>query len=459
MPSLPIALRPARELLKRTLTRCPVCHASIPGEVWREGVHPGAVWMRRNCPTHGDSAACLATDARYYWLAQGEPGNRCGTACCASPEGAPGTLGRNAQPSQSGRFETLSTCIALIEIVRSCNLSCPACYAGSPLSAHDHPDAEAIEALKARIERVIERKGGIEILQLSGGEPTLHPQFIEILAWAQAHPRIDYTLINTNGVRLAQDEGFAQQLAQLANGRKFQLYLQFDGIDEAGQRDLRGADLRALRARALDRAAAMNLPVTLAMTVTRNNLAQCWPVIAFGLGRPEIHGVTFQPLFTSGRIPKGEDLAAQRLNTADILTSAIRHSNGQLGPADFTPLPCGDPNCAVIGYLLRLPGGVRSVGEFVQFEQLQGFLKDKLQYTVDDLVRCGCETEPLGALLQQLELHGGSAFRIMVKPFMDAWTWDQDRIDRCCTHVIREDGKLDSFCRHYSGFPDLQHPV
>ena len=47
-------------------------------------------------------------------------------------------------------------------------------------------------------------------------------------------------------------------------------------------------------------------------------------------------------------------------------------------------------------------------------------------------------------------------FRLMVKPFMDAWTWDQDRIDRCCTHVIRPDGKLDSFCRYYSGFPDAR---
>jgi uncharacterized radical SAM superfamily Fe-S cluster-containing enzyme len=37
---------------------------------------------------------------------------------------------------------------------------------------------------------------------------------------------------------------------------------------------------------------------------------------------------------------------------------------------------------------------------------------------------------------------------------MDASTWDEDRIDRCCTHVIRPDGKLDSFCRYYSGFTD-----
>jgi len=108
----------------------------------------------------------------------------------------------------------------------------------------------------------------------------------------------------------------------------------------------------------------------------------------------------------------------------------------------------------VIGYLIRVGERVRSISEFLDFQRLQRFLKDKVHYTVADLARCGCENEPLGQLLKTLELKGSTAFRIMVKPFMDAWTWDQDRIDRCCTHVIRPDGKLDSFCRYYSGFSD-----
>jgi hypothetical protein len=77
-------------------------------------------------------------------------------------------------------------------------------------------------------------------------------------------------------------------------------------------------------------------------------------------------------------------------------------------------------------------------------------------FTLDDLARCGCESEPLGHLMQGMEKTKGMAFRLFIKPFMDAWTWDEDRIDRCCTHVIRPDGKLDSFCRYYSGFPDTK---
>jgi hypothetical protein len=123
---------------------------------------------------------------------------------------------------------------------------------------------------------------------------------------------------------------------------------------------------------------------------------------------------------------------------------------------DFTPLPCGDPNCAAIGYLLKVNGTIASVSQFVDFKQLQGFLHNKVTYNLEDLSRCGCDNEPLGDLLKKFELDESHTFRLLVKPFMDAWTWDQDRIDRCCTHVIRPDGKLDSFCRYYAGFPDTK---
>ena len=101
--------------------------------------------------------------------------------------------------------------------------------------------------LKTRIQDVIDRKGGIEILQLSGGEPTLHPQFFELMEWAWDHDGIDYLLLNTNGVRLTKDPEFTQHLGKLFARGGLQIYLQFDGVQEAGQRWLRGADLRELR--------------------------------------------------------------------------------------------------------------------------------------------------------------------------------------------------------------------
>ncbi|MEQ2008875.1 MAG: radical SAM protein, partial [Limisphaerales bacterium] len=177
----PASLR--NELLKRTTSRCPVCHAPCSAEVWRTGGFPPKVLLKRTCPEHGEATACIASDARFYWLAQGKAENSCcsnlsplnpqlSTSSCCSADGAnTGTLGRNAHPGDAlGVQEKLSTCLALIEIVNSCNLACPTCFADSPVGTGARVDAVPLADLQQRIQGVIDRKGGIEILQLSGGE-------------------------------------------------------------------------------------------------------------------------------------------------------------------------------------------------------------------------------------------------------------------------------------------------
>src|SRR5258708_6578652 len=272
------------KLLKRTTSRCPICHAPCPAEVWRTGGISSKVFLKRTCLLHGEASVCIASDSRFYWLAQGKPGNACGCngpasssplpslsreankhneagtvpgyACCASNGAPAGTLGRNAEPGDAlGIQEKLSTCLALIEIVHSCNLACPTCYADSPTGHGAHVDAVPLEDLKQSIQGVIDRKVATEILQLSGGEPTLHLLFFGLLRWLQDNPGIQYVLLNTNGVRLANDERFAEELRDAFRYGAFQLYLQFDGPQAEGQKFLLGADLRETRMRCLERSA------------------------------------------------------------------------------------------------------------------------------------------------------------------------------------------------------------
>lgn len=445
-----------KETLKQTTSRCPECKRPAAAEVWKTTGSPSRVYLTRTCEEHGESTACIASDARFYWLAKGDPANACGPgcACAADPAGRDGTLGKNAAATDSA-VEVLSTCLALIEIVDSCNLACPTCFADSPVgAAGDRLKYHPVEELQERIRGVIARKGKIEILQLSGGEPTLHPEFFELLDWIHAEPGIDYCLVNTNGVRMVKEPAFLTALGERARRGHFQLYLQYDGPQDAGQRELRGADLRDMKHTAMERCEREAIPFTLAMTVTRANLAHLWETIGLGLRFERCRGVSFQPMFRSGRRVASDD--DEPLNAADIILGAVEQAAGRLRFEDFTPLPCGDPNCATIGYLLRTPLGVRSISEFIDFASVQGFLRDKVRYELSDLIQCGCENTELGEILHRFEMKEENAFRLFIKPFMDAWTWDQDRIDRCCTHVIRPDGKLDSFCRYYSGFPDAK---
>src|SRR3989442_15416879 len=82
----PIAL--CDKLLKRTTSRCPVCHAPCPAEVWRTGGIPSKVFLKRTCPEHGEASVCIASDARFYWLAKGKAENAIvGQASCLSSRG------------------------------------------------------------------------------------------------------------------------------------------------------------------------------------------------------------------------------------------------------------------------------------------------------------------------------------------------------------------------------------
>ncbi|HRQ88652.1 MAG TPA: radical SAM protein [Bacteroidia bacterium] len=445
----------AIQLLKRTTSFCPACRESVPARVEKRGGEKAEeVWLVKSCPACGPREVLLSSDARFYWLSQGqrevEP-SACGAGCGCTGSASGnriGFLGGNAiRPlSPTNAIEAMSTCLALIEIVDSCNLACPTCFADSPVGAGDRVAAVPLSELQDRIDGVIRRKGKIEILQLSGGEPTLHPQFFELLRWCREHPGIDYVLVNSNGLRLARDGAFGERLREEVEYGRFQFYLQYDG-DAAAERLLRGANLLDLKERAIERAGELGIPLTLAMTVIPENVDRLWDTVAFGLRHDHVRGVAFQPRFGSGRNPSGREEV--RLNTADLILGLVDQSGGQLSHEDFTPLPCGDPNCATIGYLLKMDGEIRSISDFVDFGTLQGFLADRIRYRLEDLAKCGCESEPLGRLLHDLEMDERHTFRLFIKPFMDGEDWDEDRIDRCCTHVIRPDGRLDSFCRYY----------
>ena len=450
--------------LKRTQSRCPACSVAVPATVLERD---GAVWMEKACPEHGEFRVRLQSDPRWYFESHGDPSNAGGAPCCG-PEGccapgpaavtAPGIAVEGARDAVRDPFETLSTCVALIEIVESCNLTCPTCYASSPYGVGDDLRCTPFDEVVRRVEAVVGRKGFIDILQLSGGEPTIHPEFERILRWASAHPGIGYVLVNTNAVRVAGDARFREMLADIRRSRpRFELYVQFDGVQAAGQSELRGTDLRAVRERAIDEAGALGVPTTLAMVVDARTVAGVGDTLRWAVARPHVRGISLQPVFTSGRTATVESRTlpvlprtVEAMGVSDCVRACVEQAPELLGAADFTPLPCGDPNCHAIAYVLRTPDGPVGLSRLIDVPKYAGFLRNRVNYSLEDLARCGCETEPLGELIKALELRPEHPFRVFVKPFMDAWTFDQDRIDRCCTHVILPDGRLDSFCRHYA---------
>jgi 7,8-dihydro-6-hydroxymethylpterin dimethyltransferase len=409
------------------------------------------VQMTRTCDTHGPKTFTISSDARLYHEAAGPNlGDCCGRTKPAEEGSIAGFMGKN---STAGTPDMLASCVTLIEITTRCNMPCNICFAGAVIS-HDSSHDLPFDTFKKHVEDTIAKKGELEILQLSGGEPTVHPQFIDFVRYAVSQPKILCVLINTNGIKCAADSALMAELALLEEKTdKLHIYLQFDGIDEAGQVTLRGSDFRTMRIRALDACRKAKIPVTLAMTVNRENLPSLWNTLEFAIGREEIHGISYQPEFFSGRNPAHSlRHLPDPISIADVVTSLCA-SSGRLTFDDFTPTPCGHPMCQWIGWIGKIPAGYVTPKELgIDLPALQSKVGNRIRYDVTDLIKCQCETTELGQFIHQMEglVQQSKAFRIFIKPFMDARSWDEDRIARCCTHVITPDGKLDSFCRHYA---------
>ena len=418
-------------------SRCNICGQSVMAEVWRSNDNPPRAYMRKYCNEHGITSSRLSSDASFYHVKQEGQANCCGPAGCLPTE-----LGENAKTASQ-----LHTCTLVVEIVRDCNLSCNTCYADSPKLPHgqDH-DILSFEAFKQQVLPVLEKQGSIDIIQLSGGEPTLHPELMQILKWCDEEKRIADVLLNTNGTKLA-DVLFIQNLARFAPKGRFSVYLQYDGTEEVGQKELRAGDFRSIREKAIANCRKYEIPVALVMTVTHENKFTCESAITKALSDENIRWVVFQPEFLSGRNDKAKLLEVP-INVADIIHSVAKGEVMDTG--SWMPLPCSDPNCGTVGFLVRKDGVWNPVSKFVDMTKFAPFIANRMNFDVDDsLAMCGCDNVSLEDELKAIGVEKKDIKMVFIKPFMDIRTWDEERIASCCTHVLTKEGKVDSFCRHY----------
>ncbi|HND30048.1 MAG TPA: radical SAM protein [Myxococcota bacterium] len=395
--------------LKETRTLCPDCLRPLVGLSYEEG---GKVYLERTCPEHGRKVALIAGDRKHYWLRDEvpHPPLSADEKCAVGPEHR--------------------SCVALLELTDACNLACPACYAQSPAGKH-----RPLPELKEALSRFIRERGPLDVLQLSGGEPTIHPDFLAILDFARRAP-IGHVMVNTNGIELARSPTLAAELAK--RKPKIELYLQMDGLDERSHSVLRGAKLLELKRKALEQVRQHDLPTTLVCTVVQGvNDQEIGELLRLGLGMPQIRGVTLQPATSAGRFELPLD-PLSRATLSEVIQAVEAQSAGKLAASDFKPLPCSNPNCCSFTFIARPRQGPQiPLTRLIQIEDHLEKIKDRISFTVRDAEECcGVKAKP------------DEVFRVVVKPFMDAWTYDQDRIDECCTHILRPDGSSVSFCQY-----------
>jgi organic radical activating enzyme len=253
----------------------------------------GNVYLLKRCPQHGHERVLIADDVDYY--------RRSREVFIKPPEmplvyntpikwGCPYDCGLCTDHEQH-------SCLTLIEICDYCNLRCPVCYAAS---GPERQQFRTLPQIEKMLDAVVRNEGHPDVVQLSGGEPTMHPDFFTIVEMAKARP-IKHLMLNTNGVRIAQDEDFVKRLAEVRDD--FEVYLQFDSFEREPLMQLRGADLRRIREDALEKLNRYNISTNLVVTLKKGlNDHEIGKTIDYALQQPCVRGVTFQPIQDAGRL-------------------------------------------------------------------------------------------------------------------------------------------------------------
>jgi uncharacterized radical SAM superfamily Fe-S cluster-containing enzyme len=322
------------------------------------------------------------------------------------------------------------------------------------------------------VDRYVQLEGAADVLQLSGGEPTLHPELVRMVRYAYEQP-IAAVMVNTNGIRLARDPSLAEALAPMRD--RLEIYLQFDGLENRTYRTLRGEDLLETKLAALEVLRRHDLRATLVCAVDHNtNLHEVGRVVRFGLERPGVRGVSFQLATYCGRHldPKNLD---RRATMPDVMRAIVDQTDGLVTAGDFYPLPCAHPNCHMMCYLYR--GGTEpvSIARIIDVKKHIDLIANSVVYTpararqlvgryLESSGGCGCGPGGCGPADPGLDefvvkalaekLSGADVFRITLTAFLDAHNFDTRQVMKCCIAHLLPSGHVVPFCAYNTLYRD-----
>jgi uncharacterized radical SAM superfamily Fe-S cluster-containing enzyme len=449
---------PTRPYLFYALTNsvCSECLVKVEAKIiFRDD----CVYLVKHCPTHGHEEVLIADDIDYYKqsLEFIKPGDMPLKFNTPIKYGCPYDCGLCPDHEQH-------SCLTLIEVTDRCNLSCPICYADSGteevFSNLNQPRRHrSLEQIEMMMDAIVTNEGEPQIVQISGGEPTIHPAFFQILDIAKSKP-IKHLMINTNGIKIAKDKSFCSRLSQYMPG--IEIYLQFDSFEAAALQELRGADLREIREKAIANLNEFNISTTLVVTVKKGlNDQEIGKIIEYALQQKCVRGVTFQPIQAAGRL-EGFQAKRDRYTLTEVRRSILQQSP-YFKPEDILPVPC-HPDSLAMAYALKVKGkvipltGLINPDAFVQlmpnsvlYEQNEE-LKSKifeLFSTSHSPLSSAASLKQLLCCIPMLPVPEGityeNIFRVMIVQFLDPYNFDVRSVKRSCIHIVHPDGRIIPF--------------
>ncbi|WP_075344026.1 radical SAM protein [Tenacibaculum agarivorans] len=430
-----------------TLSLCPECLRRVDAKIVFEN---DKVYMLKRCPEHGTSKVLIADDVEYYKNIRNynKPSETPYTFNTKTHYGCPYDCGLCPDHEQH-------SCLTVLEVTDRCNLTCPTCYAGSSPHYGRH---RTLDEVKKMLDTIVKNEKEPDVVQISGGEPTIHPQFFEILDYAKSLP-IRHLMLNTNGIKIAKDKDFVARLKSYTPD--FEIYLQFDSFKEEVLQQMRGAKLTEIRKQAIANLNEVNLSTTLVVTLQKGqNDDEIGQIIEYALQQKCVRGVTFQPTQIAGRL-ENFNPETDRLTLTEVRRKILEQApvfNGD----DLIPVPC-NPDALVMGYALKLDGEVFPLTRYVNPADLLDNSKNTIVYEQDEqlhgkmieLFSTGNSVEVAEENLKSImcclpnidapNLGYDNLFRIIIMQFIDAYNFDVRAIKKSCVHIVDKDYKIIPF--------------
>ncbi len=333
-------------------------------------------------------------------------------------------------------------------------------------------------------------------VQFSGGEPTIHPQFLDMVRYAS---KLGFVQIQvaTNGLKLAEDAEFAQKMLDAG---LHTVYLQFDGIDERVYEIARGRKLFEVKKKAIEacRNTKPKLSTVLVPTIVKGvNDDQIIKIINFAVENIDVvRGVNFQPVAFTGRIDEKER-AEQRFTIPDLIKRIEEDTNGKITRDAWYSVPSVlsifdianamdrkerakftiHPHCGAATYVFVRGDEVIPINKFVDVD---GFLEEmgkiaesigKTRFAKLKLIKL----MKLSKYIDEKEMPEGMNLKDIIKEilgrrdkkslskfhwqslyigamhFQDLYNYDIERVMRCGIHYVTPDGRIIPFCAYNSG--------
>ena len=409
------------DTLGTTTSLCPTCLEEVPASyVAREG----AVHLKRTCDDHGESTRQVWGSVDHWEWAN--------------------DFGPDPVPDGDLEVDGDHACLAIVEVTEDCNLSCSFCFASSGPGGKQKEFEEVIDLLET-----VKAEGGTRPIQFSGGEPTVRDDLPELVETA-TEMGFEHLQVNSNGLVLAQEDGYAQRLADAGVSA---IYLQFDGLERETYEQIRDVDISDAKHEAIANCRDADLPVILVTTVVPGtNDHELGDIVEFALDNDDIvQSVNVQPVAHFGRYEQHEGRFS-----ADECARRLAGQLDGVEPRDFLPVPCCSSTCQLATALVDVPGdGVvpatgildsdttSEVTAMITEDDWMDLLAgtqagNDLACTASDC--CGGtpslgDSNPLDAVLP-----------VSITGFMDADAADVGRLNNCCLSVPTPDGDLVPFC-------------